>query len=239
MSWLRIDDGFVENHKVEQISDRAFRLHVAALCHCARNLTDGQVSDKARKTLLIVVSASNKHVSELVSAGLWLKTEAGYVIKDYLEYNPDAATVKEQRARNAERQRDVRKRRNEVRHEVEASVRAAERNDVRNGVRVGGRNAAPTPTPALNPKSVSSNPSSTKDVGMDARASGERQTRVDRVLAACGRHDADSWAKVHRAGKGCSEADFVAAIEAASSPKAQDKLAVALSVLAKRKKVHA
>ena len=41
MAWLRIDDGFVEHPKVYDLSDRSFRLHVAAHCYSARNLTDG------------------------------------------------------------------------------------------------------------------------------------------------------------------------------------------------------
>jgi hypothetical protein len=116
MSWLRIDDGFAENPKIADLADRTFRLHVVALCYCARNLTDGLVTARALRVLAAIVGVNTvaKNVSQLVDAGLWMPLDGGdYTIKDYLEYNPTAEKVKEERARNAARQRKHRDERNE------------------------------------------------------------------------------------------------------------------------------
>ncbi len=105
MSWLRIDDGFAEHPKMEGLSPIAFRLHVAAMCLCARKLTDGHIgTGKDIKTLYIIAGARAKHVAELVAAGLWHKTQTGFEVNDYLNYNPPASKVKTERARAAERQ---------------------------------------------------------------------------------------------------------------------------------------
>lgn len=109
MSWLKIDDGFVEHFRVDPLSDRAFRLHVAALCHCSRNLTDGHVSTKNVRVLRARSNnAGVKHVDELLEAGLWVQNGDGYVIRDYLDYNPSAEKVRQERSKAAERMRDVR-----------------------------------------------------------------------------------------------------------------------------------
>ena len=125
MSWLRIDDGFVEHERIDPLTDRSFRLHVAALCHCARNLTDGYVSDKNVKVLRVRANnATAKHVAELVDAGVWVPVEDGYVIRDYLDYNPPADKVREERRRAAERMRSVRANvRANVPENVQANVR--------------------------------------------------------------------------------------------------------------------
>ena len=98
MTWLRLDDCFPEHPKVIGLSDRSFRLHVTALCYCARHLTDGQIPSS-------VVDAwrSPAAVSELVSAKLWRKNRRGYTIKDYLEYNPSKAEVEQTRMKWRER----------------------------------------------------------------------------------------------------------------------------------------
>ncbi|WP_255254292.1 hypothetical protein [Streptomyces albidoflavus] len=38
MPWVRVDDRFPSHRKVALLSDRAFRLYVAALCWCSENL---------------------------------------------------------------------------------------------------------------------------------------------------------------------------------------------------------
>jgi hypothetical protein len=120
VSWLRIDDGFAENPKIAELADRTFRLHVVALCYCARNLTDGVVTTRALRVLAAIVGVARieKNVSQLVEAGLWTQSGDGYEINDYLEYNPSAAKVKEERAANAERQRRHRDRTNGVSNAV-------------------------------------------------------------------------------------------------------------------------
>lgn len=88
MSWVRIDDAFDDNPKVEELSDAAFRLYVTTLCWCSRHSTDGHVTltvAKKRGTL--------KAIRELLDANLWLEIPGGYEVNDYLAYNPSKAEV--------------------------------------------------------------------------------------------------------------------------------------------------
>ena len=108
MSWLRLDDGFVEHDKIHDLSDRAFRLHVAALCYCARNLTDGELNQRRLKVVCALTKATRKHVTELVDSGLWTTSIDGHSIRDSLDYNPSAETVKKRRAEAKERMANLR-----------------------------------------------------------------------------------------------------------------------------------
>lgn len=103
MAWVKLDDGFTDNPKVESVSDRAFRLHVAGMCFCGRMLSDGHIpTDRVRRLLPKVTKGM---VDELIGAGLWLKEDNGFRINDYLLYNPSRAKVLEEREATAERKR--------------------------------------------------------------------------------------------------------------------------------------
>lgn len=112
MTWLKVDDGFAEHDKVFGLSDRAFRIHVTALCYSARHLTDGRIDDRALKVVAITakVARTNGYVTELVEARLWEPADDGHVIRDYLDYNPSAAEVKEERRKAKERMAERRRR---------------------------------------------------------------------------------------------------------------------------------
>lgn len=97
MTWVKLDDSFPEHKKIVELSDRAFRIHVAAICYSARNLTDGHIPPSVVRTLTF---AKKTPLNELVKAGLWRENgSGGYLIHDYLEYNPSAEAVKDQRAK--------------------------------------------------------------------------------------------------------------------------------------------
>lgn len=107
MPWVRLDDGFDDHPKILDLSDQAYRLHVGALCFCARTLTDGFVSTGALRRLV-----NGGHVSELVDAGLWEPDgEEGWWIHDFLDYNQSAQQVLEEREKARERQRRARENR--------------------------------------------------------------------------------------------------------------------------------
>lgn len=108
MAWLRIDDGFVEHERVEPLSDKAFRLHVTALCMCARKLTDGHISEKDALVTRTITGARQRHIEELELYGLWQLNGDGYQIRDYLDYNPTAEQVREERRKAADRMRRIR-----------------------------------------------------------------------------------------------------------------------------------
>lgn len=108
MAWLKLDDGFAEHPRIDPLSARAFRLHITALCLVARKLTDGHVSDKDAQVCRVRAGAARTAIGELEAAGLWQPNGDGWVIRDYLDYNPSSEHVKEERARAAERMRHVR-----------------------------------------------------------------------------------------------------------------------------------
>jgi len=109
MPWLRLDDKFPRHPKVARLSDRAYRLHVDALCYCAEFSTDGYVESGVELALrgrLAGVSRIRKRpLYELVDGGLWAPVNGGYLIHDFLDYNPSAAEIKAKRDGDAERQR--------------------------------------------------------------------------------------------------------------------------------------
>lgn len=112
------DDRFSTHPKIEPLSDRAFRLHVCALEHCAGNLTDGLISDASLRGLKARLKATTRHVGELIESGLWVPYPGfGHIIHDYLEHNPTKAEVLEKREKRASAGRLGGKRSGEVRRE--------------------------------------------------------------------------------------------------------------------------
>jgi hypothetical protein len=100
MAWARIDDLMPEHPKILALSDRCFRAYVTALCWCSRNLTDGYIPNAA----LASIGADDEAVlGELWRAKLWKRQgKRGWLIHDYLEYNPSRAEVLAKRQQKAE-----------------------------------------------------------------------------------------------------------------------------------------
>ena len=84
---LRLDDGFPDHPKISNLSDGAFRLHVAGLCYAARYRTDGLVPQAIIASL--VRPYRRAVLSELTDRLLWvdLGEAAAYEIHDYLDWN--------------------------------------------------------------------------------------------------------------------------------------------------------
>jgi hypothetical protein len=101
MPWVRFDDQFPIHRKVKGLTDAEFRLHTEAIFWCARNLTDGYV---ARDELRDVsgISKPERHLAALVRRGLWVEAEGGWLIHDYLTYQPARAKVMQTREARAE-----------------------------------------------------------------------------------------------------------------------------------------
>ncbi|MEU3219999.1 hypothetical protein [Streptomyces sp. NPDC006971] len=129
MPWVRLDDRFPSHRKVALLSDRAFRLYVSALCWSSENLTEGRILAK-ELPLVSRVRGPKAAAAELEAAGLWDRAETGWVIHDYLEYNPDRARVQADREANAARQKAFRERKKAERD----AARNGDSNAPRNGV---------------------------------------------------------------------------------------------------------
>lgn len=105
MSWVKLDDQFPQHPKLVEAGPLGLSLFVAGLCYCSRYLTDGFIPRQAVGTLLdfsgiwsdLVSSmgeANAKQIaSVLVGVGLWDASENGYLVHDYLAYNPSKEQV--------------------------------------------------------------------------------------------------------------------------------------------------
>lgn len=103
MPWFKVDDTFHSHPKVLACSPAAIGLWVIAGSWSAANLTEGHIPGHVLPRL--VTSAAKRRANELVSAGLWMKSEDGYAFKDWSEYQPSKESVEAQRQANAERQK--------------------------------------------------------------------------------------------------------------------------------------
>lgn len=101
-SWVRLDDSFSEHPKVVQAGDRAAWLFVCGLLYASRTLSNGFVP-ASQVSRLCSLRDTQALAKRLVSVGLWVEVEDGYVIHDYLEHQRSAAQVKEERRKSAER----------------------------------------------------------------------------------------------------------------------------------------
>lgn len=107
MPWAKFDDRYPWHRKIRPLSDSAFRLDASAICWCAENLTDG-VIEATQLPLVSDVKRPAKAAAELVEQGRWHDDHndcetcpavppGGWVIHDYLGYNPTRAKVEEER----------------------------------------------------------------------------------------------------------------------------------------------
>src|SRR3546814_4317479 len=77
MPWVKLDDRFPSHRKIALLSDRAFRLHISAICWCAENLTDGRISDR-ELALVAKIRGVKATAQQLADAGVWDRTADGW-----------------------------------------------------------------------------------------------------------------------------------------------------------------
>jgi hypothetical protein len=109
--WVRVDDQHPDHPKVIAAGPMAAWLNVCGWCYAARYLTDGFIPAGQVRRLADVPDA-DVLARRLVEVGLWEDAAGGFVIHDYLEYNPSRAKVTAERAAAAERSARSRKRAN-------------------------------------------------------------------------------------------------------------------------------
>src|SRR5690348_9901954 len=78
----------MEHPKIVRLSDAAVRSHMKGLTYCARLLTDGFIPVEIATSI-----TTPKVLSELTRGklALWTKVRRGYLIPNYLEWNPSKA----------------------------------------------------------------------------------------------------------------------------------------------------
>lgn len=95
MTWIKIDDRFHAHRKIRQAGLEAVGLYVRALSYSAAEDLEGHV-----ETGWVEEAAGKKAeklTTALVDAGLWETNGNGWVIHDFLVYNP----TNEERAKKA------------------------------------------------------------------------------------------------------------------------------------------
>jgi len=144
MAWVKIDDQFADHPKVLAAGPLASWLYVCGLTYCGRYLTDGWIPRSQVKKLADVDNAMVL-AERLVIIGLWDETEDGFIVHDYLEYNPTREDVKAYRDANAKRQSEWRDKHRDKKGKFNDS------NAVSNGVSNAQNNTAPSPSPSPSP----------------------------------------------------------------------------------------
>src|SRR5437762_1764756 len=75
-------------------------LYARAISYCANHLTDGFVPAEMVKSWL--TSGQTKLPDKLIETGLWEPIENGYMIRQYLDYNPTREDYESKRAKQSE-----------------------------------------------------------------------------------------------------------------------------------------
>lgn len=123
MAWARFDDRFHGNPKVMGVwhtCPEAIGLYVMSVTYCAQHETDGLVHDWFLQTLQPTKSKRQRLTSALLNAGLFAEHEAGYLINDYLEFNPSKADLEARRQAERMRREQAKSRKRELTHESRA-----------------------------------------------------------------------------------------------------------------------
>jgi hypothetical protein len=99
LSWIRLDDGFADHPKIKRAGPLAIAAQVRALCYSARFLTNGHLPAKVVDEILADLAPLT--LRDMCLQKLWQKSGRGYLVHDYLAYNPDRRTVTELRETRA------------------------------------------------------------------------------------------------------------------------------------------
>lgn len=121
MSWFKLDDGFYDHPKIVNAGNTAAGLYARCGAWCAKQLTNGFIPNEIGRSY-----GSQTSIKKLEAQGLWERVKGGWLMHDYLDYNPSRDQVQAERETTAQRQRAWREKR--------------KGNGVSNGVTSGARN---------------------------------------------------------------------------------------------------
>jgi hypothetical protein len=107
VTWLRIDDSFVDHPKLHALSDAAYRAVTRSWGYAAKHETDGRIPESIAREY---TRSSRKVLAELVDCGLWKQNGTGYVIHNFNKRNPTKSDLDARRHADAERMQKWRER---------------------------------------------------------------------------------------------------------------------------------
>lgn len=93
MSWFKADDRLHAHPKLIKAGFEAMGLWIAVGTYCANYLTDGRVTRDEVNRITGSNRATTRMTSALVRAGFFLELDGGWLMKDYLDYNPSREQV--------------------------------------------------------------------------------------------------------------------------------------------------
>lgn len=125
MTWVKLDDNVLDHPKFITLDNEALVLWLAGLTYCNQHRTDGVLPAPVVGALAHRRQLSHVDPHVLVRAGLWEVTEGGFVVHDYLDYQPGRADQDESRAgaRERKRRQRARERHAVTRHDVTGTGR--------------------------------------------------------------------------------------------------------------------
>lgn len=99
MPWVKLDDSFDQHRKIRKAGLEATGLHARALSHSGRAEEDGHIDPEW--VLERAGRKGAKLAALLVDVGLWETNGDGWLIHDFLDYNPSAADINRDRAKRS------------------------------------------------------------------------------------------------------------------------------------------
>jgi hypothetical protein len=105
MPWVKFSDDWYDDDKLAGASSDVLAMFSVGLTWCARNLTDGKVPSGVHRILVNLHGDPDEVVAELVARTAWQEVPGGWVIGNYLRYQPARAEVLAKREKDAARKR--------------------------------------------------------------------------------------------------------------------------------------
>lgn len=113
MAWFKVDDHLYSHPKWLSLSKGSRALWVTAGSWCSGQLLDGFIPE----AVLGILGGTRREASELVTVGLWRDEKGGWRFHDWQNYQPTRKAVMDKRAKDAERIRAWRDKRDAEREE--------------------------------------------------------------------------------------------------------------------------
>jgi hypothetical protein len=95
--WIRLDVDYFHHPRALAAGRDGRALHVASICWCASQLTDGHIPGDAVPSILADAGVNRRAVDSVTAAGLWVPTGGDFYVKDYLDRNPSRGDVEKGR----------------------------------------------------------------------------------------------------------------------------------------------
>lgn len=112
MTWARLDDSFYDHPKTVQAWDTnpvAVGLHARALSYIAKHEIDGKLPENVVRMWMPDQRDRARAVKTLIELDIWHENGAGYIVHDYLDYNPSRADLTARRESDRSRKAAERK----------------------------------------------------------------------------------------------------------------------------------